>query len=133
MPEVTEGTTLDGRYKVLHRIGSGGMADVWAAEDLHLQRPVALKVLHNRFAQDKEFVERFRREAESAANLQHPNVVGVFDRGDVDGTYYIAMELLEGRSLAERIDAGLSPDEATAIVRQTLEAARFAHRHGVVH
>src|SRR4051794_29659692 len=129
MPEVTEGSTVDGRYRVLHRIGSGGMADVWAAEDTHLQRRVALKVLHNRFAQDRELVERFRREAESAANLQHPNVVGVFARGAVDGTYYIAMESLEGRSLAELIDAGLSPAEAVAIVRQILEAARFAHRH----
>jgi len=131
--EVTEGSLVDGRYRVLHRIGSGGMADVWVAEDAHLQRRVALKVLHNRFAQDREFVERFRREAEAAANLQHPHVVGVYDRGDVDGTYYIAMEYLEGRSLKELIDAGLTPSEAVALVRQILDAARFAHRHGVVH
>ena len=97
MPEVSEGTVVDGRYRVLGRIGSGGMADVWLAEDTHLQRRVALKVLHRRFAQDREFVERFRREAESAAGLQHPNVVGVFDRGEVEGTYYIAMEYVEGR------------------------------------
>src|SRR3954452_19510969 len=133
MPEVTEGTTLDGRYKVLHRIGSGGMADVWLAEDTHLQRRVALKVLHNRFAQDREFVERFRREAEAAAGLQHPNVVGVFDRGDVDGTYYIAMEYLQGRSLKELIEAGLTPDQSIALIRQILEAAKFAHRNGVIH
>ena len=82
MAEVGEGTVVDGRYRVLSRIGSGGMADVWLAEDTHLQRRVALKVLHTRFAQDREFVERFRREAEAAAGLQHPNVVGVFDRGD---------------------------------------------------
>ncbi len=85
------------------------MADVWLAEDTHLQRQVALKVLHSRFAQDREFVERFRREAEAAAGLQHPNVVAVFDRGEVDGTYYIAMQYLEGRSLKELIDAGLTP------------------------
>src|SRR4051794_22921017 len=109
------------------------MADVWLAEDAHLQRQVALKILHYRFAQDKEFVERFRREAEAAAGLQHPNVVGVFDRGEVDGTYYIAMEYLEGRSLKELIDAGLTPDEAVRLVRQILEAARFAHRRGVIH
>ena len=72
------------------------MADVWLAEDTHLQRRVALKVLHRRFAQDREFVERFRREAESAAGLQHPNIVAVFDRGEVEGTYYIAMQYLEG-------------------------------------
>ncbi len=109
------------------------MADVWLAEDTHLQRRVALKVLHQRFAQDREFVERFRREAESAAGLQHPNVVAVFDRGEVDGTYYIAMQLLDGRSLKELIDHGLTPEQAVGLVRQVLEAARFAHRHGVVH
>jgi beta-lactam-binding protein with PASTA domain/predicted Ser/Thr protein kinase len=134
MAEIREDTLVDGRYRVLHRIGSGGMADVWCAEDSHLQRRVALKVLHHRFAQDREFVERFRREAEAAAGLQHPNVVGVFDRGEFDRTYYIAMEFLEGRSLKELIDAGgLPPEQAVAIVRQILEAARFAHRRGVVH
>jgi len=131
--EVREGSVVDQRYRLLRRIGSGGMADVWLAEDSHLQRQVALKVLHARFAQDREFVERFRREAEAAAGLQHPNVVAVFDRGDVDGTYYIAMQLLEGRSLKELIDQGLTPEQAAGLVRQVLVAAGFAHRHGVVH
>jgi eukaryotic-like serine/threonine-protein kinase len=133
MAEIREGSVVDGRYRVLSRLGSGGMADVWLAEDAHLQRRVALKVLHARFAQDREFVERFRREAEAAAGLQHPNVVAVFDRGDIDGTYYIAMQYLEGRSLKELIDRGLRPDEAAGLIRQVLEAARFAHRHGIVH
>ncbi len=133
MAEVGQGSVVDGRYRVLRRIGSGGMADVWLADDSHLQRQVALKVLHARFAQDREFVERFRREAEAAAGLQHPNVVAVFDRGDVDGTYYIAMQHLEGRTLKQLIDAGLAPEEAARLIRQVLEAARFAHRHGVVH
>ncbi|MFP5388488.1 MAG: protein kinase domain-containing protein [Thermoleophilia bacterium] len=133
MAEVTQGSVVDGRYTVLQRIGSGGMADVWLADDSHLQRQVALKVLHARFAQDREFVERFRREAEAAAGLQHPNVVAVFDRGEVDGTYYIAMQYLEGRSLKQVIDAGLSPEQAAGLIRQVLEGARFAHRHGVVH
>ena len=133
MVEIREGSVIDDRYRVLRRIGSGGMADVWLAEDTHLQRQVALKVLHHRFAQDREFVERFRREAEAAAGLQHPNVVSVFDRGEVDGTYYIAMEYVEGRSLKDLIDAGLSPDDAIRLVRQVLEAARFAHRRGVIH
>jgi len=124
---------VDGRYRIVRKIGSGGMADVWLADDTHLQRQVALKVLHGRFAQDKEFIERFRREAEAAAGLQHPNVVAVFDRGEVDGTYYIAMQYLEGRSLKELIDAGLSPEQAVGLIRQVLEAARFAHRHGIVH
>jgi beta-lactam-binding protein with PASTA domain/predicted Ser/Thr protein kinase len=124
---------VDGRYRVLERIGSGGMADVWLAEDAHLQRQVALKVLHARFAQDREFVERFRREAEAAAGLQHPNVVAVFDRGEVEGTYYIAMQYLQGRSLKQLVDQGLEPDQAARLIRQVLEGARFAHRHGIVH
>ncbi len=132
-PEVGEGSTIDGRYRLLRRIGSGGMADVWLAEDSHLQRRVALKVLHGRFAQDREFVERFRREAEAAAGLSHPNIVAVFDRGDVEGTYYIAMQLLEGRSLKALIDQGLTPEQSVPLIRQVLEAAGFAHRHGVVH
>src|SRR5918992_5654827 len=131
MADVAEGTLVDGRYRIKQRIGSGGMADVYSAEDSQLGRDVALKVLHRRFARDREFVERFRREASAAAGLQHPNVVGVFDRGEFDGTYYIAMEYLDGRSLKELIDAGLEPREAVAIVRQILEAARFAHRRGV--
>jgi beta-lactam-binding protein with PASTA domain len=131
--EVSEGSVVDARYRLVRRIGSGGMADVWLAEDSHLQRSVALKILHQRFAQDREFVERFRREAEAAAGLQHPNVVAVFDRGDVNGTYYIAMQLLEGRSLKALIDQGLTPEQAVGLVRQVLEAASFAHRHGVVH
>jgi eukaryotic-like serine/threonine-protein kinase len=133
VPEVAEGSVVDGRYRVLRRIGSGGMADVWLVEDTHLQRQVALKVLHRRFAQDQEFVERFRREAEAAAGLQHPNIVSVYDRGELDGTSYIAMRYVEGPTLKQRIDRGLSPEEAVPLIRQVLEAAGFAHRHGVVH
>lgn len=133
MPEVSEGTVVDGRYRVLGRIGAGGMADVWLAEDTHLQRRVALKVLHRRFAQDREFVERFRREAESAAGLQDPNIVSVFDRGEFEGTYYIAMQYVEGPTLKQLIDRGLTPEQAVPLLRQVLEAARFAHRKGVVH
>ena len=133
MTEVGEGSVVDGRYRVLSRLGSGGMADVWLAEDTHLQRRVALKVLHRRFAQDREFVERFRREAESAAGLQHPNVVAVFDRGEFEGTYYIAMQYVEGPTLKSVIDSGLQPEQAVSLIRQVLEGARFAHRHGIVH
>src|SRR5881397_3052293 len=103
MAEVTDGTLVDGRYRVQRRLGSGGMADVYCAEDSQLGREIALKVLHRRFARDREFVERFRREASAAAGLQHPNVVSVFDRGEHDGTYYIAMENLHGRTLKELI------------------------------
>jgi beta-lactam-binding protein with PASTA domain/predicted Ser/Thr protein kinase len=132
---IARDTVVDERYRVLNRIGSGGMADVYCAEDLQLGRRVALKLLYRRFAEDEEFVERFRREASSAAGLQHPNVVAVFDRGEFDGTYYIAMEFLEGRSLKQivRQEGALDPDRAIDIVTQILKAARFAHRRGIVH
>jgi eukaryotic-like serine/threonine-protein kinase len=128
-----EGSVIDGRYRVLRRLGSGGMADVWLGEDSHLQRELALKILHRRFAQDREFVERFRREAESAAGLQHPNVVAVYDRGEFEGTYYIAMQYVEGPTLKQLVESGLTTDQAVPLIRQVLEASRFAHRHGVVH
>ena len=135
MAEVAPETVVDGRYRVLSRLGSGGMADVFCAEDTHLGRQVALKVLYRRFAQDAEFVERFKREAQSAAGLSHPNVVNVFDRGEHDGTYYIAMEYLPGRTLKEVIaERGALEQEAVIDVGvQILRAASFAHRRGVVH
>jgi len=130
---LSEGMVIDNRYRIEYLIGSGGMADVWLAEDLELPRRVALKVLHERYARDPEFIARFRREAESAASLQHVNIVSIFDRGQVGDTYYIAMAYIEGRTLRELISLGLTPSESIAIVRQILEAAGFAHRHGVVH
>ncbi|HEX8854240.1 MAG TPA: PASTA domain-containing protein [Thermoleophilaceae bacterium] len=135
MAEVAENTVVDNRYRILNRIGSGGMADVYCAEDTHLGRQVALKVLHRRFAQDDEFVERFRREASAAAALQHPNVVNVYDRGKHDGTYYIAMEFLQGRTLKEIIqaEAPLSQERAIELAIPILRAAGFAHKRGVIH
>jgi beta-lactam-binding protein with PASTA domain/tRNA A-37 threonylcarbamoyl transferase component Bud32 len=135
MTEVADNTLVDGRYRILARIGSGGMADVYRAEDTHLGREVALKILHRRFAQDAEFVERFRREASSAAGLQHPNVVGVFDRGKHDGTYYIAMEHLAGRTLKEIVtrEGPLPQERVIDLGQQILRAAGFAHKRGVIH
>jgi eukaryotic-like serine/threonine-protein kinase len=132
---IESGTVIDGRYEVLSRIGTGGMADVYLARDQLLGRQVAVKLLHHRFAEDQEFVERFRREASSAAGLSHPNVVAIFDRGEWDGTYYIAMEYLPGRSLKAVVrELGpLEPARAIDIVIQILQAARFAHRRGVIH
>lgn len=131
--QIREGMVVDDRYRIEGLIGSGGMADVWLASDLDLPRQVALKVLHERFAADPQFTERFRREAESAARLQHANIVPIFDRGQVDGTWYIAMAFIDGRTLRELIAVGLTPPESISIVRQILEAAGFAHRHGVIH
>ncbi|MEA2405624.1 MAG: eukaryotic-like serine/threonine-protein kinase [Thermoleophilaceae bacterium] len=135
MAEVAEGSLVDGRYVIKHRIGSGGMADVYCAEDRQLGRDIALKVLHRRFARDQEFVERFRREASAAAGLQHPNVVNVFDRGEHEGTYYIAMENLHGPTLKEviRTEAPISQERAIGFVIQILQAAGFAHQRGVIH
>ncbi len=135
MAEIAPETIVDERYRVVNRIGSGGMADVFCAHDNQLGRKVALKLLHRRFARDENFVERFRREASSAAGLQHPNVVGVYDRGEWDGTYYIAMEHLEGRNLKAvvRQEAPLDPLRAIDLTIQILKGARFAHKRGIVH
>ncbi|MDQ6778761.1 MAG: Stk1 family PASTA domain-containing Ser/Thr kinase [Actinomycetota bacterium] len=135
MAELEPGTIVDGRYRVISRLGSGGMADVFCAEDQQLGRKVALKLLHRRFAEDPGFVERFRREAQAAAGLQHPNVVSVYDRGSHDDTYYIVMECLPGRTLKQLIrdEAPLDSVRAIDITIQILKAARFAHRRGVIH
>ncbi|MBV9194758.1 MAG: Stk1 family PASTA domain-containing Ser/Thr kinase [Solirubrobacterales bacterium] len=135
MTETATGTIIEGRYRVLYRLGSGGMADVYLAEDQQLGRKVAVKLLHRRFAEDPGFVERFRREAQAAAGLQHPNVVGVYDRGSFDDTYFIVMEYLAGRSLKQLIreEAPLDPVRAIDLTVQVLQAARFAHRRGVIH
>jgi serine/threonine-protein kinase len=128
-------TIIDGRYRVISRLGSGGMADVYLAQDQLLGREVAVKVLHHHFAEDQEFVERFRREASSAAALSHPNIVGIFDRGEWNGTYYIAMEYVAGHPLKAiiRDQGALDPAYAIDIVLQILQAARVAHRRGVIH
>ncbi len=135
MTDLPEGTIVDSRYKIAGRLGTGGMADVFLAEDQQLGRKLALKLLHSRFAEDAGFVERFRREAQAAAGLQHPNVVGVYDRGAYDGTYYIAMEYVPGRTLKQLIgeEAPLDPVRAIDLVCEILKAVRFAHRRGVIH
>ena len=132
---IAQDHVVDGRYRLVTRLGSGGMADVWCAEDLQLGRQVALKLLHRRFAEDSEFVERFRREASSAAGLQHPNVVSVYDRGEFDGTYYIAMEFLEGETLKDLVKrtGPLESTRAIDLAIQILRAARFAHKRGIIH
>src|ERR671929_531634 len=127
MAEVADGTLVAGRYLIKGRIGSGGMADVYLADDSQLGREVALKVLHRRFSRDHQFVERFRREASAAASLQHPRVVGVYDRGEHDDTYYIVMENLPGRTLREVLaeEAPLGQERAIHYGIQILQAAGF--------
>jgi len=128
-------TLFDGRYMIVRKLGAGGMADVYLAEDQELGRRVAIKILNGRHANDDQFIERFRREAKNAAALNHPNIVSIYDRGEAEDTYYIAMEYLDGRTLKELIVGhGQAPVRvAVEYARQILSALRFAHRHGIVH
>jgi serine/threonine-protein kinase len=128
-------TVFNGRYELHRRLGRGGMAEVYLARDLQLDRPVAVKVLFPEFATDPSFVARFRREAQAAAKLNHPNIVGVFDWGEEQGTYFIVMEYVEGRSLAEilRNEGPMPPDRAVDVATDIAAALGFAHRNGVVH
>ncbi len=128
-------TVFNGRYELHRRLGRGGMAEVYLARDQLLDRPVAVKVLFPEFATDPAFVERFRREATAAANLNHPNIVGVFDWGEADGTYFIVMEYVDGRTLSEilRAEGPLHPDRAADVGADVAAALGFAHRNGVVH
>ncbi len=133
MPDIPE--IFDNRYEIVKRLGSGGMADVYLARDTHLGREVAIKILYKRYARDEEFVSRFRREAQAAAGLNHPHIVSIYDRGEADGSYYIAMEYLEGKSLKDLIaqKGSLSPDKAIFVAEQILQALQFAHEHNVIH
>ncbi len=130
-----EPTVFNDRYELYRQIARGGMADVYLARDLLLDRPVAIKVLFDQFSKDKQFVERFRREAQRAANLNHPNIVSVFDWGEERGTYFIVMEYVEGRSLAEIIktEGSIHPDKVAEISSEVAAALSFAHRNGIVH
>ncbi len=128
-------TVFNGRYELHRRLGRGGMAEVFLARDQLLDRPVAVKVLFPEFATDPAFVERFRREATAAANLNHPNIVGVYDWGEADGTYFIVMEYVDGRTLSEilRAEGPLHPDRVADVGADVAAALGFAHRNGVVH
>ena len=128
-------TLFDGRYRIMRKLGAGGMANVYLAEDQELGRRVAIKILNDRHAGDDQFVARFRNEAKNAAGLSHPNIVSIYDSGEAEGTYYIAMEYLDGKSLKELIlERGPAPvSVAVDYARQILAALRFAHRNGLVH
>src|SRR5688500_4985007 len=130
-----EPTVFNGRYELHRRLGRGGMAEVFLARDLQLDRPVAVKVLFPEFANDPAFVARFRREAQAAANLNHPNIVSVFDWGQEHGTYFIVMEYVDGRTLAEilRADGPLPPERAVDVATDVAAALGAAHAAGVLH
>lgn len=124
-----------GRYEVLERIGAGGMAIVYKAKDLLLNRVVTIKVLREQFVTDEDFIRRFRREAQSAASLSHPNIVSIYDVGKEGDTEYIVMEYVEGRNLKEIIReyAPLSTDQSINLGRQITKAIQNAHEHHIIH
>ncbi len=135
MGDFRPGEIIGGRYEIIELLGSGGMANVYRAHDPHLGRDVAIKVLADRYTADPAFVERFRREASAAAQLNHPNIVQVFDRGETDGTYFIVMEYLTGPDLKSliRTRGALPPLEAIDYAQQILAALAAAHRRDVIH
>jgi serine/threonine-protein kinase len=130
-----QATVINDRYEIHKRIGRGGMADVFSARDLLLDRQVAVKVLFPEFATDANFVERFRREAQSAASLSHPNIVNVYDWGKYEGTYFIVMEEVQGRTLAEVLSTNkqLTSKQAAEIASEVAAALGFAHDNHVAH
>src|SRR3954467_11260273 len=129
------GRVFSDRYEIRRELAQGGMAEVYLAHDQLLDRPVALKALFPEYAREPSFVERFRREAQAAANLNHPNIVSIYDWGQESGTYFIVMEYVEGRSLRELIhsEGSLEPGQAADIAAEIASALAFAHRSGVVH
>ncbi len=129
------GRVLDRRYRIESRVATGGMATVYRATDLRLQRPVAVKVMRDSLARDPHYVDRFLSEGRSAAGLSHPNIVAIFDQGEDDGLLFIAMELIEGRTLRDviREEGPLEPHRAVSVFEQVVSALASAHRAGVVH
>lgn len=129
------GKRISGRYKILKVIGGGGMANVYLARDIILERDVAIKILRLDFSDDDEFIRRFRREAQSATSLAHPNIVSIYDVGEEDNIYYIVMEYVEGKTLKQYIqqNAPLHPREALNLMEQIVSAIAHAHENQIVH
>jgi eukaryotic-like serine/threonine-protein kinase len=128
------GELIVGRYELEELVGSGGMSNVFRAHDRLLERTVALKILHEQYTRDEDYVERFRREARAVAQLTHPNIVTVIDRGEQDGRQFIVFEYVDGQNLKERSAGGpLDPREAIQLALQVAHALSFAHARGLVH
>ncbi len=129
------GNVFNNRYRLKEKIGSGGMADVYLADDLLLNREVAIKVLHQQYAADPSFIQRFRYEAQAAANLNHPNIVNIYDWGNEGDIYYIVMEYVEGRDLKQILltEGRFMPERAAEIAAEICAALQFAHRQNLVH
>ncbi|MDQ0230581.1 Stk1 family PASTA domain-containing Ser/Thr kinase [Metabacillus malikii] len=129
------GKRISGRYKILEVIGGGGMANVYLARDMILEREVAMKVLRFDFSNDDEFIKRFRREAQSATSLAHPNIVSIYDVGEEDGIYYIVMEYVDGQTLKKYIQqfAPVQPRKAVHIMLQIVAAMQHAHDNHIIH
>jgi eukaryotic-like serine/threonine-protein kinase len=132
---MSAGDLIAGRYELLELVGSGGMSSVWRSHDRLLDRVVAIKILHEQFTADAEYVERFRREARAVARLSHPNIVTVIDRGEDGGRQFIVFEYIEGENLKDAIErAGrLSVRDALTLTLQMARALAFAHDRGLVH
>ncbi len=129
------GRVFNNRYRLKEKIGSGGMADVYLADDLSLNREVAVKVLHAQYAADPSFIQRFRYEAQAAANLNHPNIVNIYDWGNEGDIYYIVMEYVEGRDLKQILmtEGRFMPERAAEITAEICAALQFAHRQNLIH
>jgi serine/threonine-protein kinase len=134
-PADITGRKVLNRYKIVEKIGGGGMSVVWKAYDLVLDRNVALKVLRPEMSEDEEFIRRFRREAQSVASLSHPNIVNIYDVGEDRGLYFIVMELIEGETLRDKLkrEGALDPGEALEIASQICEALSHAHARRIIH
>ena len=132
---MSAGDVIAGRYELVELIGRGGMSTVWKAEDRLLDRTVAIKVLHEQLTQDEEYVERFRREARSVAQLSHPNIVTVIDRGEDEGSQYIVFEYVAGENLKQLIERSgpLPVRDALLLTLQMARALSFAHDRGLIH
>src|SRR6185503_3388868 len=132
---MNEGMLLNNRYQLLERLGIGGMADVFRARDLMLERSVAIKILHETYSDDNAFQDRFRQEARAAANLSHPNIVTVHDFGFDQGQLFLVMEYVPGTNLKTMIEnlGKFSPDDALPLLVQACAGLGYAHRAGLVH